>query len=307
MRSLYYKAKHKTKRWLYQNAYYDKVGLKPTVFLAGSARSGTTWVSNIVQAGGDFRTLFEPFHFNRSVYGKAFLYHEYIRPDGGTTDQLAAIKSVVNGQIRCYWEDQDNRCILPNARLIKDIHSNLRLKWIKIHFPKIRFLYLIRYPLDVASSRVKLNWNSNAALHLCQQQKLIEDFPQIQTARDFLTRNTSDPLLAHIFIWSVEQIVALSQLSAQDVKVLAYEDFIFDTKGTVSDLYQWLELTGRLPTESLLSQRSWTSGSPRCPQAHLRALTPDALQLLKIFRLEDLYDSTGRPAVSFASLPDRFV
>ena len=38
------------------------INYKNTIWLIGSGRSGTTWISSIINYKGDYRELFEPFH-----------------------------------------------------------------------------------------------------------------------------------------------------------------------------------------------------------------------------------------------------
>ena len=53
------KIKHLFKKGIY--LFYPKK-YKHTIWLIGSGRSGTTWVSSIINYKNDFRELFEPFH-----------------------------------------------------------------------------------------------------------------------------------------------------------------------------------------------------------------------------------------------------
>lgn len=246
--------------WFARNTYYDRVGPKPTVFIAGSARSGTTWIGDLIESGGSFRTLFEPFHYNRSNHGKVFVPHEYISQKGGTEAQFHALEAVFNGRVQGIWEDQSNRCLFPSARLIKDIHSNLRLKWIKIHFPDVKFLYVIRHPISVALSRIKLGWEGPRILDLLEQKRLIEDFPEIREASKLVGFFPNEPILSHIFLWCVQQKVALTQLDATDVMVIAYENFLADPKSETGEVYRWLGLSKKIPREKTLRKKSWTSG-----------------------------------------------
>ena len=298
----------KAKLWAYQNIYYDKAGDKPTVFLAGSARSGTTWISNLIRAGSNYRTLFEPFHFKNSAYGKVFLPNEYIHPSGGKSEQVKALESVMNGRVGGVWENQDNRCLFPDKRLIKDIHSNLRLSWIQQYFPDLCLIYLIRHPLDVAQSRMRLGWNGKGVIHsISSQDALIEDFPEIKTALRYLDYSQNDRLLPSIFLWCVQQKVALSQLqNSSDCAVFAYEDFIVQPQQTTARLYQRIGLSIDLFNEKNFQKRSRTSQERGSLEEGAEGLSGDAIRLLKIFDLDSLYNLEGKPNRDFASLLDYF-
>ena len=53
---------------------------KSSVFLAGSGRSGTTWVSAVINHQGAYRLVFEPFHPGKVRMMRGFRRRQYLRP-----------------------------------------------------------------------------------------------------------------------------------------------------------------------------------------------------------------------------------
>lgn len=311
METVLHKVRHKVQRWSYRNVYYDQQDLKYTVFLAGSARSGTTWILDIIRASGNFRTLFEPLHFKNSIHGRAFFPYEYLRFSDGNNEQLQALTSVIRGKVRGAWENQDNRCLFPNRRLIKDIHSNLRIGWIQKHFPDMHVVFLIRNPAEVARSRLKLGWHGQEVVSRIQaQSKLLEDFPEIKTALRYLSQRHDDPLSSSILLWCIQQKVALSQLNPDTCIVLAYEDFVTNAQQSTLQLYRRLGLAPHLPQSFDFQQYSRTSKRPSshqlCDEKQPEPLSDAASHLLEVFDLARLYNENGQPQIDFASLPSYF-
>ena len=104
------------------------------IFLAGSARSGTTWVSEILNYDHEYRYMFEPFSPEETPICSGFRERQYIRPEDSNPYFLSTAGTILAGKIRSYWIDNYNRSSCSQRRLIKDIRANLFLKWIHTHF-----------------------------------------------------------------------------------------------------------------------------------------------------------------------------
>ncbi len=93
------------------------------VWLIGDGRSGTTWLSDLMNHANRYRTMFEPFH-PRFVDAVAFLSpHEYIRPCDPHGQLAAAASAIFSGRFPHPRVDSGNRSLVYNGLLIKDIHS----------------------------------------------------------------------------------------------------------------------------------------------------------------------------------------
>ncbi|MDP8949818.1 MAG: hypothetical protein M3N00_06185, partial [Actinomycetota bacterium] len=106
-----------------------------SVFLAGSGRSGTTWISDVINYRNGYRFVFEPFHPGKVRVCKNFGRKQYLRPDDRREEYLGAAREVLTGRIRSPWTDRFNRKFVARRRLIKDIRANLLLGWMRENFP----------------------------------------------------------------------------------------------------------------------------------------------------------------------------
>ena len=129
------------------------------LWLIGDGRSGTTWVSNLINSDQYFREMFEPFHPILEERMNFFSSHHYIRP-GEQEEQFKSIASkVFEGKIFARRIDQDNRIGMFQGLLIKDIFANLFSNWAYRQFQDIKIILLLRNPFATALSKYeKRNW-----------------------------------------------------------------------------------------------------------------------------------------------------
>ena len=128
-----------------------------TVILSGTGRSGTTWVANLLNYDNDYRYMFEPFNHSMLNIIKKEEELPYLRPTNIDPRIYGLVKKVLSGRIKSSWINKYNRKLIARKRLVKEIHMNLTLKWIKLNFPEIPIILLLRHPFAVAYSKIRLN------------------------------------------------------------------------------------------------------------------------------------------------------
>jgi hypothetical protein len=119
-----------------------------TILLASVPRSGSTWISNIINYKNDYRYVFEPFFPKYVRLFRDFQYRQYISKhevDSTLTDKA---RYVVSGKIRNLWVDRFNKKIFCNKRLVKDVRINLLLKWLKENFNELQIILGLRQLCD---------------------------------------------------------------------------------------------------------------------------------------------------------------
>lgn len=219
-----------------KNLYVDFGDYRRTVFLAGSGRSGTTWVENIINHDNGYRIMFEPFHSRKVPLVSQWNYRQYIRPGNRAEKFLQPATAILSGSIRNAWIDKFNRRKLVTRRIVKDIRANFFLRWIKENFPQIPIVLLLRHPCAVADSKIRLGWETH--LENClEQADLMQDhlrpFQQkIQATEDLFEK--------HIFMWCIENYVPLRQFAEGEIKVVFYEDLCVQPDQTSKELLEWV-------------------------------------------------------------------
>jgi len=231
----------KLREWTRHIARTGFLDLNPdagaAILLAGSGRSGTTWVSDIINYDNRLRYLFEPF-FGREVPAfRHFATRQYLRPECDDPRYLDPVRRVLTGRIRNRWVDNLNRRVVSRRRLVKDIRGCLLLAWIHRHFPEVPIVYLLRHPCAVAVSMGKMGWHPNLERLYLSQPELVEDYlaPYLD-----VIRSSSTPFEDRIVHWCVENFVALRQLDPAASHLCFYESFCTDPETECRRLFAYL-------------------------------------------------------------------
>ena len=207
-----------------------------SIFLAGSARSGTTWASDIINYKNEYRYVFEPFHSGKVEICKGFEHRQYLRPGDRGEEFLRPARTILSGGLRSHWPDHLHRRFVSRRRLIKEVRANLMLGWIHANFPEMPIVFVLRHPCAVATSMLKLGWKPDLDA-LLSPRELVEDFfepfeEEIRSAQTDFER--------HIFSWCIENYVPLKQLGPVDFHLIFYENLCEDPEGEVKRLFAFL-------------------------------------------------------------------
>ncbi len=220
---------------------------RKTILIAGTGRSGTTWIANMINYNNDYRFMFEPFMPKYVPECKQFKYRQYIRPNNNNKKFLEPANKILSGNIRNKWIDKFNKKFSCEYRLVKDIRINLFLKWIKTHFPEIPIILVLRHPCAVANSRLKLNWDNHLD-SLLSQSELIEDF-----LKQFLgeIKKCETDFEKHVFLWCIETYVVLKQFRNSNMHIVCYENMCTDPLKEINRLFEFI---GREHSEKVFHQ-----------------------------------------------------
>lgn len=281
-----------------------------TVFLAGVGRGGTTWISEIINHRNEYRYMFEPFYPRYVGLFREFKGIPYVRPGEGNTNILTSAHKIFSGRITHPWIDRFNRKILCDKRLIKDIRTNLKLKWLKDAFPDIKIILILRHPFAVARSKMKLGWHVSLQPVL-NQPELIEDYltPFMSTIEDCKTSFEKE-----VCLWCIQNYLPLAQFrDTGGIYVGFYERFCLDTIQETRALFRWLK-----QDDSSLEQKNLNNPS-KMSKKHSAVLSGGDLvrtwmgtwsrseiqrgvKILSNFGLDEIYNETPIPREDFTYL-----
>ena len=274
-----------------------------TVLLAGSGRSGTTWMSQIINHGNVYRDVFEPFHPQhvRQVSGWPAMRYLPVNQVGHEASEQ--VQTLLAGRVRSRWTDRYNRKACAKARLIKAIRANLMLGHIREHTPQVKLLFAMRHPCAVVHSRVKLNWDTHLD-ELLAQPALMRD--HLGPYRETIERvhTSTDTWQKHLAMWCIENAVPLRELSPGDMHLLRYEDLCQDFDNEVSRLFGFLNRAVPPGIHAAAKQRSAHFRRDSAIlhggdligdwQRHVQPKHIDAmLDMLSQFGLSHLYDESA--------------
>ena len=276
---------------------------RDSLFLAGSGRSGTTWLSEMINHRNGYRYVFEPFNPVRVGAFEHYRSKQYLRPDDAREEFLEPARLALTGALKSSWTDRFNRKFVARRRLIKDIRANLLLGWMRANFPGMPIVLLLRHPCAVVASRLALGWKDN--LHeTMEQEDLVEDFllpmeTEIRAARDDFER--------HLFLWCLDNYVPLQQFARGEIHLAFYENLLVNPEDELQSLFDFLgedlddRIYDRLDHPSPLSTKDAPLPSVDAWRGQVSARQRErGVEILALFGLDGIYDEGPMPDPSGA-------
>jgi hypothetical protein len=302
-------------RRLRRVAYLDIGAPDATTFVVGMGRSGTTWVSGIINHDFSYRVVFEPFRSELVPAAAPFGAFAYVRPSDRDPVRLRAAEAILSGRTPRGSVDRGHQGFLFRRRIVKGVRANLMLAWLKSIRPHMPIVLVIRNPFAVAASWSRLGWGLvadgvTAELDvILRHPELHADFPEIRTALRGL--DPADRVQRTIAEWCILHLVPLRQLNAGDVHLLYYEDLLLEPVSTVDSLAAYLgrPITGAGRDRALMTATA-TDFLRRGNAADRNQLLGDWKNILTLndvdrgrlildrFGLAHLYDDDGVPTAA---------
>lgn len=222
-----YRAVQRVQRNLWGRVFLDVGGdQRSTLYVAGSGRSGTSWVAELLNYRNEYRYMFEPLTPPHVPAFAHFIRGQYLRAHNPDPRYRQPIERMLTGRLRHRWVDRLNCTPVASRRVIKDVYANLLLRWMHVNFPGLRIVFVIRHPLAVMTSRIRLG---PVDAHQRFEPELERFLAQDDLVDDFLEpyrgaiESASTILEKQAFWWCIENYVPLRQFAASDIHVVSYE------------------------------------------------------------------------------------
>lgn len=275
---------------------------RATIFVAGTARSGTTWLSELITHKRNIRYIFEPFNAKEVSHAREFGTRRYMRPTLSDDHLRSVAGDVLSGRIRGRWTDRFNTQVVSNRRLVKAIRANLMLGWLRKNFSEMPMVLIFRHPCAVARSYAGHGWQGSLQPLLAQPQ-LVSDYLHpyldvIEAAQDAFERA--------VCIWCIETKVALDQMVPGECHMVFYEELVRNPEGESEKLFSYLGLPRHDPQSTARDRPSRTSrrtsavATGKDPVTSWvdsleRSRRDRALEIVEKFGLDWLYDRDPMP------------
>jgi len=224
--------------------------------VAGSGRSGTTWVLDALASANGLRPVFEPLHPLVSPVGRQFA-HRCVSADEFRPELEEFLDETINGgrlplwtkyrtlgrwlappaselasvgglqlfyrRWRKFLRDAPGLTISATRRepLVKCIYANLMLGWLSRHC-KFRIVLIVRHPGAVIESELRGGWKPTPALDRFNEDDCLHSLTRNRYRR--LLARTLSPIEGLAVRWVVENQVALEQAASNRIAVAFYED-----------------------------------------------------------------------------------
>jgi hypothetical protein len=275
-----------------------------SILVAGTARSGTTWLSDLIASQIPSRILFEPFNPDLVSDYRRFHYFQYMRPGIENPEFYAFAQKVFTGEIRNRWIDRQNERIISKFRLVKEIRANLALKWLHDHFPEVPIIFIVRHPCAVVLSRMELGWATDHDIEpFLSQPHLLED--HLNPYFDLICgADTVEE--KHAVIWSVSNLVPLKQFHSNEWQVVYYENLCTQPEIELPGIFEATGYPYSVPIVTPSNQPSQTTrrasavvtGTDKIgnwKQQLSRSQIDNILQIVQEFGLGHLYGDSDLP------------
>lgn len=274
-----------------------------TIVLSGLGRSGTTWVSEIINYRQEFRYIFEPLHPEHGIPLRTAMHNErYLPPELHDAALRAAFEALLAGVFENAHSDAYNSVAGNDQRLIKFIRLNRALKWVQVQFPGLRLVTVLRHPGAVVHSQMRQKWGSGDHLlnYVLAQDALLTD--HLAPFLDEMRAATNE-FERRVLLWCTTVYMLLRQFRPGEMHWVLYETLVTDP---ITEARRMLDDLGIPVDEARLSPvidrpsptawdarlhnplASWQDAFTRSQKAYL-------MRMLRRFGLNDLYSDAILP------------
>jgi len=279
------------------------------VWIAGSGRSGTSWLANSINHKNDFRYIFEPLNPNFLEQNQSDIdWFPHVQQKHGL------LESIVLGKISNAWVNSRNRNFFARKRLVKSIRSNLMIPWINRNFPNVKVVIINRNPLAVAASRKALanrgkgNWIWEPSLEVLLVQNSLKQLLSLDELNKLNDQVGGGIVRETVAEWIISNLLSLKQCDPDHSYRLHYESLVRQDIQVVSGLCNYLGTEDSSGLVKSLSVRSETdrnfSQETGCtsPLERWRTELDEneiswAMEFLESFNLNLIYDSDLEPVI----------
>lgn len=223
--------------------------------IAGSGRSGTTWVLDSLAAANNLRPVFEPLNPYASSIGNQYA-HRTLAPDESHPDLQRFMEDACTGRQKRLWMQfrRHRHWLLPpldefrsvsgaakvgrrwgrflreapglaymstrRDPLVKCIWANLMLGWLSRHFD-CPILLVVRHPGAVIESELRGDWSAEGTLERFRADPKLHELTNGRY-RDLLERRLT-PIESLALRWVIENQWVIESAPANGATVVFYE------------------------------------------------------------------------------------
>lgn len=213
-----------------------------SAIIAATHRSGSTWLANLVNHQLRYRLLFEPIRHARKRTLKR-CRRRYLRPGEKNEALEKSFEKLLRGTERDYRLNRKNSRLICHGRLLKDVSINLLLGWLRLEFPVVPIIYLIRNPLQVVHSCLSVDWlTPREPTFWLDQETLVHDYLHPYTRLIKETQTTVEKLVLE---WCILNFVPLRQFGPNEWKVVTYSALVRQPERELKQICAYLNVPYR--------------------------------------------------------------
>lgn len=247
---------------LLNTVYTRQYDLRQTLVIAGSTRSGSTWLAEIVSAHPQAGQIFEPISPTnvREAQKIGFTHNIFLEPDAEWPAGKAYLEKVFRGKVLTPWTTSQ----IPIAKtkkirflVVKFVRANLFLGWLTKNFLVKPPALIIRHPCATIVSQMQKEWIPGKKILL--SNPFFSSAPQLK--KDCEKFNRPEELLA--IKWCMQYHAPLSLSAPYPFHLMTYEGLVRNGEKEISELFSsWkVPLTQESVDRLILPSKTVTSNS----------------------------------------------
>ena len=243
---------------------YGRCRLRDGLAVAGTPRSGTTWLAQILSEIPGSAVLFEPIQPTH-VPGSSragFSWRTHVPPDAAWPEGEQYLRRVFRGKVLNKWTTREisvRRALSTSFLIVKFVRANRFLSWLCLRLPIRSAALIIRHPCAVVASQLRGSWADAPA---CHGPECLVDYPAL---RALLSRlDTPEERLAAT--WAMDYFIPFAEAVPRRWQLVTYERLVLDYDGELQRLFgSWnMEIPKGVARQfskpSIATQRSGISG-----------------------------------------------
>jgi len=215
------------------------IPVEETFIIAGSNRSGTTWLQEVIASLPNTVTSFEPLHVDAVSKAASAGFHKlkYCDHDAEWSSGREYLQRVLTGQ---EWNSYTaalnpiRDCFQPQNLVVKFIHANGIIEWMTNQFPTRKPVVVIRHPCAVLSSVLHLKWDNSYLRDTLMQSELVQSSTPLMSYVETLTT----PLEQLAARWCLENAPLFRMANPDCIHRITYESLVSRGPTALMELFQ---------------------------------------------------------------------
>lgn len=226
--------------------FYNKNEKRP-IFICTSARSGSTWLMEIIASAKGLRYVSQPLdkeNFHTKIYDLEPTWEFLYSSEHRKKILKKYMYDLISGKISLQFPHQfwDKGYDVYADRIVFKIIFGLDLiSWFEKNFDP-NLVYLIRHPIPTVISRIKYDWPISYTKNILENKRNVEIFPS--HAKHFgkkILKNGSQ-IEKYTLQWCLENYFLLKYSDDKDWFIVTYEELVLKPEDIIIDLIKQLNL-----------------------------------------------------------------
>lgn len=272
--------------------------MKTPIVIAGSGRSGTTWILDALASENGLSTVFEPLHPIAVPSGKQFACR-YVKQNDDAPELFLFMKKIFEGKFNSLWssyrirpdrlniftshrgEDSRLKNVIKEYKklfmhirkyklkkshpiIVKFIRANLMLNWMSSRFD-VKIVFVVRHPAAVVASRIQLmgkikgkSWGLDNDLYLYLKDKRLFE-DHLSSYLGMLDVFSLSRISQLTILWCIENIIPIIDAQKKGYYIVFYEDLVMEPEA------QWGRISSAMGLKAIPSMYTIAKPSQQAP------------------------------------------